>query len=197
VDLGWGGWGNLGEGVDYEREAMPFLQEAHDNLIEEFRRIAQEPECFRYKDSSWLDAAELDISWQDFKARVSNRAQAAAAHQAALNDYYRRFLPYECCLPMAFRNWRFHVWVSDPRALLNAIFDAGLFASSHYASLIPAFGLGHAPHAALLGSKVVNLFNDFRFNLEKAEATARCVADYLRKSGEEPYPWSNVDTATN
>jgi hypothetical protein len=193
VDFGWGGWGNLGEGVNYEKETMPFSREAHDAMVAEFRDIAEQRGNFEYRDSDWLDATEVDISWQDFKTQVCDRAQAAAAHQAALNDCYRHFLPNDCCLPMAFRNWRFHVWVSNPRTLLKAIFDAGLFASSHYANLIPAFGPGHAPNAALLGSKVVNLFNDFRFDLEKAERTARLVAEHLKISNQGPYPWRDEE----
>lgn len=197
VDLSWGGWGHLAEGRHYEQMAMPYSTQAHEDLVAQFRRFRERSARFEYTDSDWLDASEVCTSWQEFETLVRARAENAAAHRAALNKCYRNFLPQEYCLPEAFWNWRFHVWVSEPMAVLKLIFDAGLFASSHYTSLVPAFGSGHVPRTVLLGSKVVNLFNDFRFDLERAEHAARLVADFLKTSGQKPYPWSYANTTTN
>jgi len=197
VDMGWGGWGHLSEGVRYERTTMPYSSQAHDALVAQFRRLKERPGRFEYRDSDWLDAGDVGACWQDSETLVRPRAEDAAVQRATLNECYLSFLPREYCLPKAFWNRRFHVWVSEPVALLKSIFDAGLFASSHYTTLIPAFGRGCAPNAAILGGKVVNLFNDFRYALEKAKRTARLVADFLKESHQEHYPWSYANTTSN
>jgi hypothetical protein len=51
---------------------------------------------------------------------------------------------------------------------MKAIFEAGLFASSHYASLAGIMAEGPAPHAAALASEVINLFNDHHFDADRA-----------------------------
>jgi len=197
VDLGWGGFGHVAAGLHYERKPVTYVPQDHEHLVAQFRGLKECPGHFEYKDSDWLDASEVETSWQDFRAQVLVRVNASTAHRAAINECYRRCLPREHCLPEAFWNWRFHVWVAEPQTLLHLIFAAGLFASSHYENLIPTFGPGQAPNAALLGGHVVNLFNDFRFDLTRAEATANLVATFLKNFNQKPYPWNYANNTTN
>jgi len=60
-----------------------------------------------------------------------------------------------------------------------AVFDAGLFASMHYACLARLFGPGSGPRASELASQVVNLFNDQHYAPEMTEKTARIVLGSL------------------
>jgi Ca-activated chloride channel family protein len=58
---------------------------------------------------------------------------------------------------------------------LQQIFAAGLFASSHYRSLVGIMGEGTGAHASDLDMCVVNLFNDHHFTVEMAERTAHII----------------------
>jgi hypothetical protein len=60
---------------------------------------------------------------------------------------------------------------------LSAIFNAGLFASSHYASMAGVMAEGHAPQAEILADQVVNLFNDHHFDLQKAEKICEVILE--------------------
>ena len=78
-------------------------------------------------------------------------------------------LPKEIQLPQSYQTWRFNIRVKNKSQILNAIFNAGLFASSHYASMAGIMADGSAPHAELLADEVINLFNDEHFDEEKAQ----------------------------
>jgi hypothetical protein len=51
---------------------------------------------------------------------------------------------------------------------MKAVFEAGLFASSHYASLAGIMADGQALQADSLANEVINLFNDYHFDTDKA-----------------------------
>jgi dTDP-4-amino-4,6-dideoxygalactose transaminase len=197
VDLSWGGWGHLSERVSYDEIAVPYSPQRHDDLVAQFRLLKDQSRVFEYRDSDWLDAGMVVTPWREFETLVRERMEVAVCHQKAINECYRSLLPQEYCLPEIFSNWRFHLWVSEPSELIKAISDAGLFASSHYGSLVPAFGPGKVPVAARLGSQVVNLFNDFRFDLEKAERAGRLAVEFLKSSKQSPFPWSCDNFAAN
>ena len=192
VDLGWGGWGHLARGISYMPSVTPFFEKAHEDLIEQFRRVKDEMGHFEYRDSDWLDCREFELPRHEFESLVLAQMTIASAHRAKLNAIYRSILPQEQCLPEAFSDWRFHVWVADPEALLKTLFAAGLFASSHYASLVPSFGAGHVPKSQLLESRIVNLFNDFRFDYEMPKLAASITAKFLNQTRHEPYPWNDA-----
>jgi hypothetical protein len=69
--------------------------------------------------------------------------------------------------------------VKNKEVILRAIFDAGLFASSHYATLVGILGEGSAAHAEALASEVLNLFNDHHFDREKAEQVCSVIMENL------------------
>lgn len=60
---------------------------------------------------------------------------------------------------------------------MKAIFEAGLFASSHYASLAGIMAEGQSPHAEAVADEVINLFNDHHFDGERAEQICRVILE--------------------
>ena len=88
---------------------------------------------------------------------------------------YNSLIPPELRLPDRFQLWRYSVRMTDKTSALKEIFAAGLFASSHYASLVGIMGPGNGAHARALADHVVNLFNDSHYTPAMAEATARIV----------------------
>ena len=61
--------------------------------------------------------------------------------------------------------------------VMPAIFEAGLFASSHYVSLTGIMAVGSAPHADTLADQVINLFNDHRFDADRATGLCHLVLE--------------------
>ena len=85
-------------------------------------------------------------------------------------------LPAGIQLPAEFQQWRFNIRVRNKPAVMRAIFDSRLFASSHYASLAGLMSDGRAPEAESLASEVINLFNDHHFDATKAERLCEIVS---------------------
>jgi hypothetical protein len=78
-----------------------------------------------------------------------------------------------------FQTWRFNISVKNKQRILDRIFSANLFASSHYASLADIMGEDQAPCAEGLAESVINLFNDHHFTPEQAEQTCKIILENL------------------
>jgi hypothetical protein len=95
-----------------------------------------------------------------------------------LNQIYESRLPKGIQLAHNYQTWRFNIRVKNKPQILGAIFNAGLFASSHYASMAGIMTDDSAPRAELLADEVINLFNDEHFDEEKAQK----VCDVILRS---------------
>jgi hypothetical protein len=180
VDMGWGGWGHLRKDVAYEAEPLPFDSAAQAQLMQTFRTTLKERTPFECPASAWLDARPPEITFEQFRNEIEARLSAIARHRDQLNRIYSQQLE-SWALPDEFLDWRFTIQCAQQRELLDAIFSAGHFASGHYISLIPMFGLGIAPIAEKLGQRAVNLFNDLRYTSDRATELSRLVLDHLHR----------------
>jgi len=88
-------------------------------------------------------------------------------------------LPDEIKLPQEYQSWRFNLRVKDKEPVLKAIFSAGLFASSHYASLAGIMAPGHCPQAETLAGEIINLFNDHYFDAQRTEDVCALILENL------------------
>ena len=111
-----------------------------------------------------------------YRERVLAERARADATKERLNAIYREIIPEEVQMLPALCTWRFNIRVARPEELVRAIFDAGLFASRHYAPLERGF-----PHAERLHAEVVNLFNDRYFDEEKATLAAEIVRRHVTR----------------
>ena len=100
---------------------------------------------------------------------------AAIAHKEKLNAIYRKELSKTIQLPEAYQHWRFNILVQNKEEILKALFDAGLFASSHYKAL----GEEPAPIASNLSAYVINLFNDSYFTEKQAKECCEIINTYM------------------
>ena len=178
VDLGWGGWGMFRDQPDYLRINQPFDPSAHEALVSQFHDSLSKKRTFSYTDIPWLDCGDPHMTWDEYQQIVESKATEAAAHKAIINEVYDQFLS-KWKLPSGIAEWRYTILCKHPPKVLEAIFAAGHFASSHYASLAPMFGEGSTPLADLYGKQVVNLFNDFRYTEARALELARLVNTFL------------------
>lgn len=114
--------------------------------------------------------------WTLNKQAVLAIMDAAIAHKEKLNAIYRKELPKIIQLPEAYQHWRFNILVPNKEEMMQAIFDAGLFASGHYAPQTEDCSV-----AAKLHEHVINLFNDEYFTEEQAIKTCEVINGVLCK----------------
>jgi dTDP-4-amino-4,6-dideoxygalactose transaminase len=177
VDVGAGGYAFLRERVAYERRALPYVAEDLARLMDAYKsdiaarlRVVDAP-------GDWLDTSTPTTDFDDYRATVEQALATARAQRETIRRVYRSRLPASALLPEG--DWRVHLRVPDRDRLVQSIFDAGLFASTHYAPLTGIFAGGIAPVAEALHATVVNLFDDRHFSTEQAETACDIVLRHL------------------
>lgn len=181
VDVGWGGFGFLRRELPYARATAAYAPEALARLDRRSKSKVAAQAPFRYRDSAWLDLAPPAERWETYRRQVTGRLGPVLRHKAALNAIYAAGLPRRLQLARAFQGWRFNVRVPRKDALLERIFAAGLFASSHYAPLGGVFGGARLSVAAALHAEVVNLFNDHHVTAADARQLVCIVRAHLER----------------
>jgi hypothetical protein len=168
VDLHSGGYALLRDGLPYQPAHLAFNASDHDKIEKSYKRAVQERTRFAYHDINWLETDAFLPEWDDYRLRIESGSKESLSQRAALNEIYVSHLPLELQLPQEYQLWRFNIRVKNKAKTMQAIFEDGLFASSHYASLAGIMADGSAPHADVLAGEVINLFNDHHFDADKA-----------------------------
>ena len=168
VDLHFGGYALLGKGLAYQLTHLTFNANDHAELEEAYKKAVQERTRFVYHDMDWLETVASLPDWDDYRLQIESGLEESLAQRARLNEIYASCLPPELQLPQDYQMWRFNIRVKNKPKVMQAIFEAGLFASSHYASLTGIMAEGSAPHADTLAGEVINLFNDHHFDVDRA-----------------------------
>lgn len=179
VDLGQGGYAFLRDGISYQPLHVPFTSRDHERIEQEYKKALHDRTVFEYKDCDWLETdAELK-PWLEYRQQIDEELGRSLKRRLSLNAMYMRLLPPEIQLPDGYQIWRFNIRVENKPQILKAIFDASLFASSHYASLAGVIAAGSAPQAERLAGEVINLFNDRHFDEQKVEKVCEVVKSLL------------------
>lgn len=179
VDLGYGGYAFLHDDVAFGHRHLAFRKADLDAIEAGYKACIEAGSPYTYEDSGWLQTEAELPAWDEYRVQVNQALQASLEHRRAINAVYNSRVPSELQLPSGFQLWRFSLRVSRKRQVLEAIFSAGLFASSHYASLDGIMGEGGGKNARQLAHEVINLFNDHHYTLEMAERTAQIVLGSL------------------
>ena len=179
VELGFGGYAFLKDNVAYGPVHLPFDPRNHDQIEKDYKRAVENRVAFEYKDSNWLETDASLPSWNDYCQQLEIELKHSLAQRARLNAIYASHLPVEIQLPEEYQQWRFNIKVGNRAKVMSAIFAAGLFASSHYASLAGIMADGQCPQAEILGSEMINLFNDRHFDQEKALQICEIILENL------------------
>jgi hypothetical protein len=181
VEFGSGGYAYLSNEVfdKYKPRRDKYDISDHKTLIEKFNNSILNRLPFDYKESHWLDMSEHHETWHEYKSRIEIQMSKSQLQKEIINDIYSSEIPRDIWLGEDFNDWRFNILVDNKEKLLKKIFDAGLFASSHYASLSGIFDDERAPEADSLHSKIVNLFNDFRINQRQALFISKLVRRHI------------------
>jgi hypothetical protein len=175
VDEVRSGYAYLREDLLYSLHQLPFQNRDLVELEKNYKRSIEASETYFYNDSNWLQM-EMELpAFPEFIKLVDDATERSITHRRSINAVYNSLIPSDLCLGEPYQLWRFSVRLPDNKKTLGAIFDAHLFASSHYASLAGIMGEGDCPVARHLAGEVVNLFNDHHYTLEMAERTAQIV----------------------
>jgi len=175
VELGFGGYAFINDRVLYQIEHLHFNSDHHDKLEHEYKEALSKRKKFIYHDSDWLETDSHLPPWNDYRLQVEAGMKSSVDQRASLNKIYAELLPVEIQLPQRYQAWRFNIRLKNKTRVLKAIFDEGLFASSHYASLAGIMSAGRAVNAEKLADEVVNLFNDHHFDESRAEKVCEIV----------------------
>jgi hypothetical protein len=179
VDQEHAGYAYLSEGLIYQTQSLPFRRPDLEELEKNYKRCIEVHEQYIYNDSNWLQTDVDSPAWPEFAKRVHVEIESSIAHRQSINAVYNSLIPGGLRLNDPYQLWRFNLRLPNKRKTLGAIFDAGLFASSHYACLSGIMGAEMCPAAEQLADTVINLFNDTHYTLEMAEKTAKIVLGSL------------------
>lgn len=180
VDLGLGGYAFLQRAVPYQSRHLPYRPADLEALVKAFKQISLSRQPFVYRDSDWLQTDADLPAWEDFRSQAETALETSLAHRRELNAIYAAELPADLQLPAGYQTWRFNLRLPDRNAALKDIFDGGLFASAHYASLAGIMMPGTCPQAEELAGQVINLFNDHHYTREMAEKACDIIRRRLK-----------------
>ena len=177
VELGRGGYAFLKDDVAYQIPSLPFDFQAHDEIEENYKLAIKNRSVFQYQDSDWLETGPFPVSWNDYSAQIASGLRESLNQREMLNKIYTEQLPVDMQLPAEYQAWRFNITVENKSYVLAAIYENGLFASSHYASLSGIMSPGRCPVAEAFHDQVINLFNDHHFGEVRAEQVCKIIRE--------------------
>lgn len=172
VDLGRGGFGFLQEELDLSEEPLQYdgfdIEPIYKEAFAKKEKISIVP-------LGWLDAY-VNIHYDiEYRQKVEREVVRMKGHKQEINAVYRERLGAIQALADDFNQWRYNILVENKNEALKKLFDANLFASSHYQPTSGLFVDGLFPNAQLLYDQVINLFNDKYFTREKAMEVAKII----------------------
>lgn len=180
VELGFGGYAFLKDEVAYQAASLPYSAIDLHALETGYKPIVERREPYLYHDSNWLEVEREGMQpWSVYRMQVAAQLQRSLDGRNKLNVIYISSLPPEIQLPAPYQRWRFNIRVPNKAVILERIFEAKLFASSHYPSLAGIMLAGRCPVAEQLGNEVINLFNDHHYTQAMAEQTCKIIAESL------------------
>ena len=179
VELNFGGYAFMKEDILYQPVYLPFSSQDLEELEKVYKESVSKCVSFTYHDTNWLETDSDLPAWYDYRQQIESQLTESLAQRGTLNQIYSAQLPVDIQLSEAYQTWRFNIRVNNKKRIMDAIFNAGLFASSHYASLAGIMIDGHAPQAEKLSDEVVNLFNDWHFTVEQAEQICAIIMENL------------------
>jgi hypothetical protein len=179
VELNFGGYAFLKEDVLYQPGQLPFAPQALEEIERGYKQAIQNKSPYVYTDSDWLQTDADLPAWNDYRRQIEAGLDASLKHRDTINGIYARCFPPEIQLSRAYQTWRFNLRLKTKEQVLEGIFASGAFASSHYVSLAGIMVPGRCPQAEILAKEIVNLFNDYHFDPQKAEQVCAVVMEKL------------------
>lgn len=179
VELNFGGYAFIEDTVAYRTHPLSFQPHANEEIEKSYKQAVRTKTAYTYTDSDWLQTDADLPAWYDYRQQIETGLKMSLEYRAAINAIYAEQLAAEILLPEKYQTWRFNLRLKNREKVLGAIFAAGLFASSHYASLVGIMAPGACPQAESLAGEIVNLFNDHHFDPQKAGQVCAVIMENL------------------
>jgi hypothetical protein len=170
VDIGYGGYAKVPEDLKLKSVHEAYSKKSYELLEEEFKSCLAGKNIINTGINDWLDTSEPEYTNEEYFNNIQSRIGSVKSHKLLLNSIYKEELKNVATLKDEFQNWRYNVITENKDFILEQIFKAGLFASSHYSPSSILFEKKYYPVAENLSRKVINLFSDFRFSVSQAKA---------------------------
>jgi len=138
------------------------------------------------KEREFRDIFENQTDTDEFiayKREIEENIKLMRVHKKSLNDIYKEIIDPKYYLGDKWNNWRFSLMVENKGEILEEIFKVdGLFASSHYPQVDYEYvkSAQKNSNTKKIHDKILNLFNDFRYDKEKAIQTANIVNKVIK-----------------
>ena len=131
-----------------------------------------------------FDNQSIQSEFSTYKHKILSLIPVMKEHKEQLNAIYRDNLPVNIHLGEKFNTWRFSILVDNKEKILEEICKVeGLFASSHFPQIDYNYTKNpmQNSNAKKIHNRIINLFNDFRFNKEKAYQVVDIINHNLNK----------------
>ncbi|MCS7029384.1 MAG: hypothetical protein NZ519_11530 [Bacteroidia bacterium] len=188
VDMGYGGFGIAINKLNIENKVNNLKSINYENfynkkdfywkqIINGNRRF-----CLREVSGSWIDIYSNLID-ENYEKSFFEKQNKSIQHKNLLNQIYRSIIPADLYFHQTSNIWRFNLLITNKSKLLNSIFMNNLFASSHYVNVAKyIMRQDTLVRSDIIENHIVNLFNDFNFDIEKAERCARIVRSLFERN---------------
>jgi dTDP-4-amino-4,6-dideoxygalactose transaminase len=181
INLNYGGYAFISEKIKYQRVPISFLHTDYEKLLMEFNYAIQNQTVFNYFDSDWLDSRIPEINFSTYKESIYNKMIITDEKRKILNSFYFQNIIPSIQMDKVFQNWRFHILVPEKNILVKELFENNLYVSSQYPSAAKMFLNTFFTNSEYFYNYTVALFNDERFDLEKAEKIISIINNHVLK----------------
>jgi len=173
VDLQIGAFAFVHQNFKYKKIETKYSSNDYDIYEMELSNDILSGRLFKPHEYHFLKNQEYNYDLDQFKSKVSD----AMDHKKRLNLIYQNELPSDIQLGDPYQQWRFNILVNEniKKKILKSLFNEHLFASSHYESLSFVWRNQASPNSTTIKKKIINLFNDFYYNEEKAFSTCKII----------------------
>jgi len=182
VDIGYGGFGKLQSNyhleikghLEFDESALIDMNKYWFNISKSYKSQLK----FQEFNSNWLQSQSID--YLKYIEEVNKSLLEAKSHKAKLNKIYDELLSSNIKEKRLSSNWRYNIRLANPRYVLEKINEEGLFASQHYLPINKVFDDTSCPKWEKNYNSILNLFNDYRFNEEKATQCCKIINYYAK-----------------
>jgi len=182
VDIGYGGFGKIHDDdslenitdLNYDEKSLVKMNQHYIDAMNDSTHILKE-----YFKSNWLNSESINVKM--YEEEVNEFFPKAVLHKTRLNKIYDDLLLPKFKEKRLSANWRYNLRLANPDFILEKINQEGLFASQHYYPLNKVFTNALCPEWETAFHFMLNLFNDFRFNEEKAKSCCKIINHYAKE----------------
>ena len=137
--------------------------------------------------SNWLGSNKKNFNQKDYDIQLNDALKIIGKHKTQINKIYESNIQKEAQIKNDYNNWRFNIYVNRKKDLIKSLFENKLFASSHYYSAGKMFEDKNFTNTDYVSDNIVNLFNDLRFDIKKAEIACEIINSHLTQFGTPSY----------